>query len=93
MELPCHRRKSGGSIGGEGNRSIGIDYSFSAALYRSGFYGALAVAYDQLGTAASWEQIEQYAAEECGRIEAALRIIQQFSIEINTSKEKVWESL
>ncbi|WP_243166211.1 hypothetical protein [Acetobacterium fimetarium] len=39
------------------------------------FYGALAVAYDQLGTAANWEEIEQCAAEECGRIEAALRMM------------------
>lgn len=37
------------------------------------FYGALAVAYDRLGTDAPWGQTEQCAAEECGRIEAALR--------------------
>lgn len=37
------------------------------------FYGAIAVAYDRLGTDASWEQIEKCAAEECGRMEAALR--------------------
>jgi len=37
------------------------------------FYGAIAVAYDRLGTEAPWEQIEQIAAEECGRMEAALR--------------------
>ncbi len=36
-------------------------------------YGALAVAYDRLGTDAAWEQIEQCAAQECGRMEAALR--------------------
>lgn len=39
------------------------------------FYGALAVAYDRLGTDASWEQIEQFAADECGRMEAALRAV------------------
>ncbi len=39
------------------------------------FYGAIAVAYDQLGTNAPWEQIERSAAEECGRMEAALRAI------------------
>jgi hypothetical protein len=39
------------------------------------FYGALAVAYAQLGTDAPWEQIEQRAAEECGRMEAALRAV------------------
>lgn len=37
------------------------------------FYGALAVAYDCLGTDAPWGQIEQCAAEECGRMETALR--------------------
>jgi len=37
------------------------------------FYGAIAVAYDRLGTDAPWGQIEQLAAEECGRMEAALR--------------------
>jgi hypothetical protein len=36
------------------------------------FYGAIAVAYDRLGTDAPWGQIEQRAAEECGRMEAAL---------------------
>jgi hypothetical protein len=39
------------------------------------FYGALAVAYDRLGTDAPWEEIEQYAAEECGRMEAALHAV------------------
>ncbi len=37
------------------------------------FYGALAVAYNRLGTDVPWGQIEQCAAEECGRMEAALR--------------------
>jgi hypothetical protein len=39
------------------------------------FYGALAVAYDQLGTDAPWGQIEQCAAEACGRMEATLRSV------------------
>lgn len=39
------------------------------------FYGALAVAYDQLGTDAPWGQIEQLAADECGRMESALRAV------------------
>lgn len=38
-------------------------------------YGALAVAYDRLGTDAPWGQIEQCAAEECGRMEAVLRAV------------------
>lgn len=39
------------------------------------FYGALSVAYDRLGTDSPWEQIERFAADECGRMEAALRAI------------------
>lgn len=38
-------------------------------------YGALAVAYDKLGTSASWEQLEQSAADECGRMLEALRAV------------------
>ncbi len=36
-------------------------------------YGALAVAYDKLGTTAPWERIEQCAADECERMYEALR--------------------
>jgi len=39
------------------------------------FYGAIAVAYDQLGKDSPWEQIEQCAAEECARMETALRAV------------------
>lgn len=39
------------------------------------FYGAIAVTYDRLGTDAPWAQIEKCAAEECGRMEAALRAV------------------
>ena len=39
------------------------------------FYGALAVAYAQLGTDAPWSQIEQCAADECGRMLDALRVV------------------
>jgi hypothetical protein len=38
-------------------------------------YGSIAVAHDRLGTDAPWGQIELYAAEECGRMEAALRAV------------------
>lgn len=38
-------------------------------------YGAAAVAYDTLGTHASWEQVEQCAADECGRMLDALRAV------------------
>ncbi|MEX1377309.1 MAG: putative immunity protein [Eubacteriales bacterium] len=37
------------------------------------FYGALAVVYNQLGTDLPWEVIEKCAAEECSRMEDALR--------------------
>lgn len=39
------------------------------------YYGALAVAYEEVGTDASWEQIERAAARECGRMETALRAV------------------
>lgn len=38
-------------------------------------YGALAAAYDALGTNAPSDQLEQYAAEECGRMLAALNAV------------------
>jgi len=38
-------------------------------------YGAVAVAYDALGTDAAWEQVEQCAAGECGRMLDALRAV------------------
>ena len=38
-------------------------------------YGALAVAYDTLGTEVSWECLEQCAAVECGRMLDALRAV------------------
>lgn len=38
-------------------------------------YGALAVAYDLLGTKAAWEQLQRCAADECGRMLDALRAV------------------
>lgn len=38
-------------------------------------YGALAVSYDKLGTNAAWEQLEQYAAIECGHMLEALEAV------------------
>lgn len=38
-------------------------------------YGALAVAYAALSIDSSWKDLEQYAAEECGRMLAALNEI------------------
>ncbi|MFY9121029.1 MAG: hypothetical protein WAO57_11965, partial [Syntrophomonadaceae bacterium] len=38
-------------------------------------YGALAVAYDTLGTNASWKALEQCAADECWRMLDALQAV------------------
>ena len=48
-------------------------------------YGAIAVAYDRIGTDVSWDLIEKYIAEECGRMEAALRKV-AFENEKNPAK-------
>jgi hypothetical protein len=39
------------------------------------FYGALAIAYDRLGTDATWASVEQCAAEVCADMEVALRAV------------------
>jgi len=49
-------------------------------------YGALAVAYDTLGIDAPWDKLLEIAAEECGRMEAALRDI---SIENEPNPAKI----
>ena len=38
-------------------------------------YGALAVAYDRIGADAGWDSLSQVAADECGKMEAALRAV------------------
>ena len=38
-------------------------------------YGALAVAYDTLGTDAPWDKLVEVAAVECAKMEAALRAV------------------
>ena len=38
-------------------------------------YGALAVAYDRLGPDAGWDELLLVAADECARMEAALRAV------------------
>ncbi len=38
-------------------------------------YGALAIAYEALGTKACWEDIQQYAAGECGKMLDALKAV------------------
>ena len=38
-------------------------------------YGVLAIAYDRLGADADWRSLSQVAADECGKMEAALRAV------------------
>lgn len=38
-------------------------------------YGAIGVAYETLGTDATWEQLEQCASDECGRMLGALHAV------------------
>jgi hypothetical protein len=79
--LECHsaaREAEGNAVAQAAARAIGQSAStIHSARHCIGlaFYGALAVAYGQLGTAAPWDQIEQCAAEECGCMEAALRAV------------------
>lgn len=52
-------------------------------------YGALAVAYDTLGTNASWKALEQCAADECWRM---LDALQSVSVEDEPNPAKiVWK--
>jgi len=78
--LECHaaaREADGIPVAQAAARTIG---QYASTIHSArhciglAFYGALAVAYDRLGTDAPWGQIEQCAAEECGRMEAALRV-------------------
>ena len=79
--LECHaaaRETDGNPVAQAVARTIGQCAStIHSARHCIGlaFYGAIAVAYDRLGTDAPWGQIEQCAAEECGRMEAALRAV------------------
>lgn len=90
--LACHgaaRDAEGNPVAQAAARAIGQSAStIHSAQHCIGlaFYGALAVAYDQLGTAASWDEIEQCAAAECGHIEAALRSI---AVEHETNPAKI----
>lgn len=79
--LECHaaaREAEGNPIAQAAARAIGQCAStIHSARHCIGlaFYGAIAVAYDQLGTDVLWSQIEQCAAEECKRMEADLHAI------------------
>ena len=79
--LECHaaaREAGGNPVAQAAARAIGQSVStIHSARHCIGlvFYGAIAVAYDRLGTDAPRAQIEQCAAEECGHMEAALHAI------------------
>ncbi len=79
--LECHsaaREAEGNPVAQAAARAIGQCAStVHSARHCIGlaFYGAIAVAYDMLGTSAPWEQIEQCAADECGRMLDALRLV------------------
>ena len=75
--MPCRSSRSSDSPASRA-RAIGQSAStIHSAKHCIGLplYGALAVAYDMLGTKASWEELEQCAAEECGRMLAALQAV------------------
>jgi len=77
--LACHasaRAAEGQPVAQAAARAIGQCAStIHSARHCIGlaFYGALAVAYDQLRTDAPWAQIEEAASAECGRMQADLQ--------------------
>ncbi len=79
--LECHaaaREAEGNPVAQAAARAIGQCAStIHSARHCIGLalYGALAVAYDTLGTKVPWEQLEQCAADECGRMLDALRAV------------------
>jgi hypothetical protein len=79
--LECHaaaREADGNPVAQAAARAIGQCAStIHSARHCIGlaFYGALAIAYDQLGADATWIQVEQCAADECRRMEAALHAV------------------
>lgn len=81
MILACHaaaRQAEGNPVAQAAARAIGQCAStIHSARHCMGLalYGVLAAAYDSLGTTAPWEQLEQHAAEECGRMLVALRAV------------------
>jgi len=90
--LECHaaaREAEGNPVAQASARAIGQAAStVHSARHCIGlaFYGALAVAYDQLGTEAPWLEIEQLAADECRRMEAALLAV---AVEDETKPAKI----
>lgn len=79
--LECHaaaREADGNPVAQTSARAIGQCAStIHSARHCIGLalYGALSVAYDTLGTKVNWEQLEQCAADECGRMLENLRAV------------------
>lgn len=79
--LDCHaaaREAEGNPAAQAAARAIGQCAStIHAASHCAGLalYGALAAAYAAAGSGAAWPELERLAAEECGRMEAALRAV------------------
>lgn len=81
MILECHaaaRDAEGNPAAQAAARAIGQSAStIHSARHCIGLalYGAIALAYDRIGSDAPWKEIEYEAAEECRRMEAALLAI------------------
>lgn len=79
--LECHaaaREADANPVAQAAARAIGQSAStIHSARHCIGLalYGAIAVAYDTLGTNTAWEQLERCAADECGRMLEALRSV------------------
>jgi len=79
--LECHgaaRENDGNPVAQAAARAIGQSAStIHSARHCMGLplYGALAIAYDKLGTNAPWEELEECAAHECGRMLEALHAV------------------
>ena len=79
--LECHaaaREADANPVAQAAARTIGQSAStIHSARHCIGLalYGAIAIAYNTLGTDTPWGQIEQCAADECGRMLDALRVI------------------
>lgn len=79
--LACHaaaRKADANPVAQAAARAIGQSAStIHSARHCIGLvlYGAIAVAYDTLGTNAPWDQLEQCSAGECGRMLNALSAV------------------
>lgn len=76
--LACHaaaRESEGNPVAQAAARAIGQSASSIHSAHHCiglALYGALALAYDSLGTQAPWSDLESFAATECGNMLSAL---------------------